>query len=69
MVQLLKRKKQLKNLCKEEIQIILREMILIKLVFNMIWLMVNIKILLKEELDKVLRDKAFKVAISSKYDG
>ena len=37
-------KKELKDLCKQEIQIIFRKMILIRLVSNMIWLVVNIKI-------------------------
>ena len=40
----LKTKKEFKNLCNQEIKIVLTRMILIKLVFNMIWLMVNIKI-------------------------
>ena len=43
-VHLLKTKKELKNLCKQETQIIFTKMTLIKLVFSMIWLMVNIKI-------------------------
>ena len=43
-VHLLKTKKELKNLCKLEIQILFKEMNLIKLVFNMIWLMVKQKI-------------------------
>ena len=47
-VHLLKTKKELKNLCKQETQIIFTKMTLIKLVFSMIWLMVNIKICLKE---------------------
>ena len=33
-----------KNLCEQEIQITFTRMILIKLVFIMIWLMVNLKI-------------------------
>ena len=37
-------KKELKSLCKLEIQILFRKMHLIKLVFNMIWLMENQKI-------------------------
>ena len=45
---LLKTNKELKNLCKHEIQIIFTKIILIKLIFNMIWLMVNLKIWLKE---------------------
>ena len=40
--------KELKNLCRQEIQISVTRMILIKLVFNMIWLTVNIEIWLKE---------------------
>ena len=47
-VHLLKTKKELKSLCKQETQIIFTKMTLIKLVFSMIWLMVNIKICLKE---------------------
>ena len=41
-------KKELKSLCKLEIQILFTEMSLIKLAFNMIWLMVNQKIQQKE---------------------
>ena len=61
-VRLLKTKKELKNLCRQEIQILFIKMSLTKLVFNMIWLMVNQKIQ-QEELDqaKFLRDKAFKI--------
>ena len=36
-----KRKKKLKSLCRQEKQILYTEMSLIKLVFNMIWLMEN----------------------------
>ena len=36
-----KKKKELKSLCKLEIQILFIKMNLIKLVFNMIWLMEN----------------------------
>ena len=43
-VHLLKTKKELKNLCKLEIQILFKEMNLIKLVFSMIWLLENLKI-------------------------
>ena len=39
-----KTKKELKDLCKKEIQIKFIKMIWIKLVFSMIWLMVQIKI-------------------------
>ena len=38
-----KTKKELKNLCKQEIQILFKKMSSMKLVFNMIWLMVNQK--------------------------
>ena len=38
--------------------------------FNMIWLMETLKILQKElQADKVLRDRAFKIASDQKYDG
>ena len=43
---------------------------LIKLVFSMIWLMAKKKDLAKiTQPDKVLRDKAFKIASDPKYDG
>ena len=38
---LLKTKNGLKNLCRKEIHILLTQMSLINLAFNMIWLMVN----------------------------
>ena len=41
---LTKSKEKLKNLGRQEIQILFTEMNLIKLVFNMIWLMANQKI-------------------------
>ena len=44
-------------------------MILIKLVFNMILLMVNIKIWLKTQSHKASRDTAFEIASNLKYDG
>ena len=40
----IKTKKKLKSLCRQEIQSLFTEMSLIKLVFSMIWLMVNQKI-------------------------
>ena len=43
-VHLLKIKKELKSLCKLEIQILFRKMNLIKLVVSMAWLMENQKI-------------------------
>ena len=39
-----KNQERIENLCKQEILIIFTKMILIKLVFNMRWLMVNLKI-------------------------
>ena len=45
---LLKTKKELKNLCEQEMQIMFIR-ILIKLVFNMMWPNVNIKLWLKEQ--------------------
>ena len=55
-VHLLKTKKESKNLCKQEIQIIFTKMILIKFVFNMIWLMVSILIIQRQYLDADLAD-------------
>ena len=43
-----KNKERLTNFCRLEIQILFTKMILIKLVFNMIWLMVNQKIYQEE---------------------
>ena len=43
-----KTKKELKNLCKQDIQFLFTEMMLMKLVFNMIWLIAKQKIWLKE---------------------
>ena len=42
------KKNRLKKLCRQEIQILFTEMSLIKLVFTMIWLMVNQKVWQKE---------------------
>ena len=42
---------------------------LIKLVFNMIWLMDNQDLIKRTQSDKVLKDKAFKIASDPKYDG
>ena len=44
-------------------------MSLIKLVFSMIWLMVNQDIAKRTQSDKVLRDKAFKIVSDPKYHG
>ena len=43
-VHLLETKKELKNLCRQETQILFTKMSLIKLVFKMKWLMANQKI-------------------------
>ena len=67
-IHLPKTKKEFKNLCRQEIQILYIKIILTKLVFNMIWLMINAKTWLKES-DKVLKDKPFKIASNSNYDG
>ena len=70
MVHLLKTKKELKNLCRQEIQILFTEMNLIKLVFNMIWLIVKSEDSTKRaQLDKYLREKVFKIASDPKHDG
>ena len=44
-------------------------MSLIKLVFSMIWLMVNQDIAKRTQSDKVLSDKAFKIVSDPKYYG
>ena len=62
-------KEKLKNLCRQEIQILFTEMSLIKLPFNMMQLMVYRKIQQKELNQKVLRDKAFKIVSDPKYYG
>ena len=54
----------LKTSFKQEIQDIFTKMILIKLVFNIIWLMVNFN-----RIRKFLRDKAFEIASNPKHDG
>ena len=72
MVRLPETKKELKNLCRLEIQILFTKMNLIKLVFNKIWLMAYGKstdLTKRTQSDKVLRDKAFKIASDIKYDG
>ena len=62
--------KELKSLCKLEIQILFIKMNLIKLVFNMIWLMEKSKDLVKRtQSDKVLKGKVFKIENNPKYDG
>ena len=64
-----KTKKQLKNLCRRERQILFMKTILIKPVFNMIWLIVNQKLAKRTQSDKFLRDEPFEIVNYSKYDG
>ena len=64
-----KTKKELKRLCKQEIEILVTEMSLIKLALSTIWPRVNQRIQQRTQLDKVLRDKAFKIGSHPKYDG
>ena len=65
-----KTKKELKSLCKLEIQTLSIKMNLINHVFNMIWLMANQKIQQKrKQSDKAFRDKPFKIESNPKYDG
>ena len=40
-----------------------------KLAFNIMWLMVNQDLAKRTQSDKVLRNKAFKIASDPKYDG
>ena len=68
MVHLLQTKTEFKNLFSQEIQVISTKVILIKLAFNMIWLMVNIKIWLKKQ-NQIKCSKAFKIATNPNYDG
>ena len=59
----------MENLCTQEIQVLFTKMILIKLVFNMIWLMVNQKTWAKRtESYKFLRVRAFEISSNPKYD-
>ena len=65
-----KTKKELKSLCKLEIQTLSIKMNLINHVFNMIWLIANQKIQQKrKQSDKAFRDKTFKIESNPKYDG
>ena len=65
-----KNKGRIEKFSRQQIQILFIGMNLIKLVFNMIWLMANQKILGKRtQWDKVLRDKEFKIASDPKYNG
>ena len=64
-----KTKKEFKKLKKQELQAIFTKMNLIRLVFNIIWLMAYEDIARRTASDKVLRDKAFYIAKNPKYDG
>ena len=66
---LLKTKKEFENLCKQEIQTIIKRLTLIKPVSDMIWLIANVKNLTERtQSDKGLREKAFQIASNSKND-
>ena len=68
-VHLLKTKKRLKNLCKQEIQIIFTRTIWIKLVQHDMAYDGYKDLVKRTESDEVLRDKTFKIASNPKYDG
>ena len=65
-----KRKKEYKNLKKQEIHNIFIKTNYIKLAFNMTWLMEILRIYLpiRTASDKVLHDKVFNIAKNLKYD-
>ena len=64
-----KTKKEFKNFKKQEIQTIFTKINLIKLVFNDIAYVDFTDLAKRTVSDKVLRDKAFSIAKSPKYDG
>ena len=65
-----KHKKEFKNLCKQEIQIIFAKMNWIKLILLMMQHILIVKIPTKRtQSDKVLKDKAFAIVNNPKYDG
>ena len=67
---LLKTKKKLKNFKKQDVQAIFTKMILIRLVFNTIWLMEIFKnIARRTASEKFLKDKAFNIAKNLEYNG
>ena len=67
---LLKTKKEFKNLKEEDDQEIYIKIIQVKVVFNMIWVMEIFKDTARRTAsDKVLRDKAFNIAKTPKYNG
>ena len=61
-------KKELKNLCRQEIEILFTEMSMIWTWFCL-WQIKSKDLAKKTQSDKVLRDKAFKIASDPKYDG
>ena len=66
---LLKIKKELKKFKKQKIQTIFTKMNLVRLVFNIIWLMAFKDLAKRTVSDKFSRDKAFNIAKNPKYDG
>ena len=63
-----KNKERIQKLKKQERQAIFTKIDLIRLVFNMIWLMEILKIQQEEQL-LIKRDKTFNIATNPKYDG
>ena len=61
-------KKKLKNLCRQEIEILFTEMSMLWTWFCL-WQIKSKDLAKKTQSDKVLRDKAFKIASDPKYDG
>ena len=61
-------KKELKNLCRQEIEILFTEMSMFWTWFCL-WQIKSKDLAKKTQSDKVLRDKAFKIASDPKYDG
>ena len=65
----LKTKKELKNLCRQEIQILFTKSSFIKLLSTRYGLSKSNGLTKISQSDKVLRGKAFKIASDPKYDG
>ena len=61
--------KELKKFKKQKIQTIFTKMNLVRLVFNIIWLMAFKDLAKRTVSDKFSRDKAFNIAKNPKYDG
>ena len=64
----LKTKKELKNICRQEIQILFTKSSFIKLLSTRYGLSKSNGLTKISQSDKVLRDKAFKIASDPKYD-